>query len=418
MITRRRMLLTLGGAALAAPLGYLGLRGAGAEPEAARAAPPSEEPLPAGAGRVPDLESFIESLVAEDRFSGAVLVAHRSTASPLLQRAWGWRDREAGARNEVDTRFINGSINKIFTAAVVAQLAEQGKLSFDDRLAQYVPEFGNPAATEITLHQMLTHTSGLGDFWGQRYEQVKGDLRGLEDYLPIFADQPLAFEPGQGSMYSNAAFILLGLVVQRVSGEDYYEYMRRHFFGPAGMTATDSYSIDEELPNAAVPYTNLPETQPGTEAPVVVRTPDPTPIPQSPPGEQRIERPAPVVSNAPRRRVERSAMGYRGTPAGGGYTTVGDLTRFARSLRNNQLLSPEMTTQAFSPMPPPARGGYGSFYQTANGTPVVGMNGGSTGVNAWLDIYWELGYTVAVLANYDSPAAEEVAMKARELLSA
>src|SRR5439155_8281173 len=107
------------------------------------------------------------------------------------------------------------------------------------------PDYPNKSVAEkVTIYQLLTHTSGLGDFFNEKFEAQKTRLRSVPDYFPLFVNDPLLFEPGQKWQYSNAGFIILGAIIEKVSGENYFDYVREHIYKPAGMIDTDSYETD------------------------------------------------------------------------------------------------------------------------------------------------------------------------------
>ena len=349
-----------------------------------------------GPPAVDELFAHAAAAAAEDRFSGTVLVSLAGGASGgaehVTARAYGLADRETGRPNHVDTKLNLGSLNKLFTATAIAQLAERGLLSFQDPIRRFIPELSAEQTGAITLHHLLTHTSGFGDYRGpfasQPFERTQG-LRTLAEYLPVLLELDVHFPPGTANQYSNAAFVLLGLVVERAAGRDYYQYVREHIYAPAGMVDTDAYPLDAirdgSVPNVAIGYTRA----------------DPaSPVPSDQP---------PVPNWA--------TMPYRGVSAGGGYSTVVDLWRFANAIRRHVIVGPDAASAVFTRYPAPARGGYGGFHMTIGGTNIAGMNGGSNGISAWLDLYLDLGHTVAVLSNYDIPAAPEVANRARQLLA-
>lgn len=334
------------------------------------------------------LQSYLEELVATDAFSGAVLVAKDDMT--LFARAYGLASRAFGAPNRLDTKFNLGSMNKMFTGVAIAQLAEKGRLAFTDLVAAHLPDFPHGEAEErtMTIHHLLTHSSGLGSYWNDQFEAARDRIRTVNDYLALFADDPLRFAPGERSEYSNAGYIILGAIIERVSGQPYYEYVREHIYWPAGMHDTEAYPLDRDVPNRAVGYTHF--------------SPDGETIPDE------------WWNNL-------LMLPARGGPGGGGYSTVEDLQRFARALLTHQLLGFQMTstvlsekvalrTRAFS------RYGYGFGVERLGGTLLVGHTGGAPGINAQLDIYLDSGYIVAVLANYDPPAASQVAQKVRALL--
>jgi CubicO group peptidase (beta-lactamase class C family) len=280
-------------------------------------------------------------------------------------------------------------MNKMFTAIAIGQLVEAGKLTFDDPLIKVLPDYPNEeAARTITLRHLLTHTSGLGDiFDSPKYDRRK-QYPSMKAMLPIFADAPLAFEPGKGTQYSNAGFIVLGAVIEQVTGRSYYDYIREHVYKPAGMTDSDSYRTDEVAPNLAVGYAHFGD--------------DPFGI-------------------APRR-PNHLFIGWRGNSCGGGYATAPDLLKFSRALTGHKLLSPPMTEIVTAAKRSSESGdGYGFGFQVAkrNGKDIRGHSGGgpASGINSDLEIFWDGGYTVVVLGNYDAPAAQNLNASICDLLA-
>ena len=329
-----------------------------------------------------ELDAKLTRLTAEDKFSGAVLIA--KDGKPIWQKAYGYADREAKTPNNLDTRFRLGSMNKMFTSVAVAQLVQKGKLKYTDTLASVLPDYPDKeAAQKITVHQLLTHTSGLGDFFGPEFAQKKDSLREIKDYLPLFAGKPLRFEPGAGWSYSNAGFIVLGLIVEKVSGQSYYDYVQKNIYDVAGMKASGSFPKTDKVPNLAVGY-----RRPGPGAPL---TPNWDTLP------------------------------WRGMSAGGGDSTLGDLLRFDQALRKHKLLSADLTETVVTGKVQPGpeandKYAYGFEDQRVAGHRVVGHGGGAPGMNAGLDMYLDNGYTVVVLSNLNPPAAQQVARYIRERL--
>ena len=309
------------------------------------------------------LQAEVDKAVAQDQFSGVVLLAR--DGKPVFSKAWGMADPAANLPNRVDTKFNLGSINKIFTQTAIAQLAEAGKLSLGDTIRKHLPDYPSPVADKITIEQLVRHRSGLGHLFGPEYEKAPpSSLRKLSDFLPLFANKPLQFEPGTDQSYSNEGYVVLGLIIERITGQSYYDYVRDHIFKPAGMNDTDSFPIDAPVPNRAAGLTK--------------RGPD-GPLPQ--------------------RQKNTATLPGRGSSAGGGYSTAMDLVRFAQALRTNKLATAKWTDWIFQ----------------APGSEVrnLGIAGGAPGVNAALEI--EAPWTLVVLSNYDPPAAESVMRTVRQL---
>jgi CubicO group peptidase (beta-lactamase class C family) len=317
------------------------------------------------------IESRLNELVSADEFSGAVLLARRD--KPIFQKAYGLASKEYNVPNRIDTKFNLGSINKIFTQVAVGQLAVQGKLSLDDKLGRYLPEYPNrQAAEKVTIRQLLDMTSGIGDFFGPQFDAMsKSKLRTIKDFLPLFASQPLAFEPGTNHQYSNGAYVVLGAIIEKVSGQDYYEYVRDHIFKPAGMQDAGWYEGDNPTANMASGYTGE-----GVGA----------------------------------RRNNMYTRPARGSSAGGGYATAEDLLKFSIALQTDKLQLPNFRE-------PSATGKQGSPDAKPNSFSGVGIAGGADGINAVLEVNSASGYTLVVMSNYDPPSAEKVARQIRGWLA-
>jgi CubicO group peptidase (beta-lactamase class C family) len=324
-----------------------------------------------------------QQLIAELRkkleaesFSGAVLVA--KNGQPILAAAYGLADREKNTPNTLATRFNDGSMNKMFTAVAILQLAQAGKIDLTAPIGKYLPDYPNSdVASKVTVRHLLTHTGGTGDFFGPEFQKHRDEMRTLDDYIKLLGTRGLAFEPGAKWEYSNYGFLLLGVIVERVSGQSYYDYVREHIYKPAGMSATASEPRNAPVAPQAIGYTKA--------------------GPNGPPSESH-----PNTDMLP----------YRGTSAGGGYSTVEDLLKFAMALQEYKLLNAkytEMATTAQVQTPMDSGYGYGFTVRNFNGISCYGHNGGGFGINGELEICPSNGYVVAVLANADPPAAERVA---------
>ena len=319
------------------------------------------------------LRAELEKRVAADRFAGAVLVAKKD--KPLFSGAYGLADREKKIPNKLTTRFRIGSMNKMFTAVAVLQLAQAGKIKLTDPIGKYLTDYPNKdLASKVTIHHLLTHTGGTGDFFGPEFDAHRLELRTLQDYVKLYGKRGLAFEPGSRWEYSNYGFLLLGVVIEGVTGKNYYEYVQDYVYKPAGMTSTGSLSEDEVVPERSIGYTKF--------------------------GGGKTWRP------------NTDTLPYRGTSAGGGYSTVEDLLRFANALENHTLLDAhysELLTSGKVDTPNGAKYAYGFMDRNVHGVRSFGHGGGAPGMNGDLEIYPESGYVIAVLANMDPPAAQRIA---------
>lgn len=338
----------------------------------------AEKPLGSDAAVAAAAAKFLRARADEGKFSGVALVA--KDGKPFFFEAYGLANRDFGIANRTDTKFNLGSINKIFTQTAIAQLAASGKLSLSDTVRKLLPDYPSPVADRITVQQLLTMSSGLGDFFGPRYDATpKSKLRSLSDYLPLFVNEPLLFEPGTSRKYSNAGYIVLGLIIEKVSGQDYYDYVREHIYRPAGMKNTDADPLDTVVSNRAVGYTS----------------------------EDDDGKP---LSGPPRANIY--ALPARSSSAGGGNSTAADMLAFDTAMRHDRLLPPAWTDWFYTDKSvPPAAGAKGGKRSGGGG-----FAGGTSGVNAALETDIDSGYTIVVLSNLDPPSAETVMKKLRQWL--
>jgi D-alanyl-D-alanine carboxypeptidase len=335
---------------------------------------PADMPLPrmSETAALAALRTKLEKDVAADKFAGTVLVAKHG--KPIFAEAYGLADRDKKIPNTLDTRFRIGSMNKMFTAVCVLQLGQAGKVNLSDPLGKYLPDYPNKdIRSKVTIHELLTHTGGTGDFFGPEFDKHRLELRRLQDYVTLYGKRGPAFEPGSRWEYSNYGFLLLGVLVEKVSGQSYYDYVRDHVYNPARMSSTASDPESDAVRLRSIGYMRggAGSWQPNTDT-----------------------------------------LPYRGTSAGGGYSTVGDLLRFANALEEHKLLDAhytELLTAGKVDTPGGGKYAYGFAEQMLGGIACFGHGGGAPGMNGNLSICPQSGYTVAVLANLDPPAAQHIA---------
>lgn len=340
-------------------------------------APSRELPLPASgvsvrtdAERVVALDEFMNRLTGADVFSGVVLLAKGD--SVLFLKAYGEADKGLGRLNGTDTRFGLVSITKMFTAVAIAQLAEQGKLSFEDPLSKYLPSFRNREAVEkVQLKHLLSHTSGIPDYLRicQRVQPCPEHPRTLDDYLTrveLAQTDTLLFEPGTRWSYSNAGYVLLGKIIEIVSGQPYPDYVHEHVFHPAGMRDTDFFRpglVPERLAKAY---------------------------------EKEF------TDEGIRFREGGSAIAVTDVSSseGGAYGTAEDLLRFALALRAEKLVSPQHLRLLTSPKPELGSPSYGYGVSLEPVEGITGHGGTGAGASNSLDMFLHSGHTAVVLSNY------------------
>ena len=332
-----------------------------------------------------EIQAYLDSLAAENRFSGAILVA--KDGQPIAGKAAGLANRETNTPNTIETKFNLGSLNKMFTAVAIGQLAQKGRLKFEDTMGKHLPDYPNKAIAEkVTIHHLLTHTSGMGLYWNEKFAAQRTQLTSVAAHLPLFVNDPLAFSPGEKFQYSNSGFMVLGAIIEKLSGRSYYDYVRDNVYKPAGMANTGFYEPGREIADLAVGYTKMDATG------------------------RRGETEHP---NTDLREV-------KGGPAGGGFSTVGDLLKFSIALRSNKLLDEQHTKLLTTGKVDDRMGkyGYGFGDRVVGGKRIVGHNGGSGGIAANLDIFPDLGYIAIALMNADPPVMFPVVKNLQELIPA
>ncbi|WP_269714267.1 serine hydrolase domain-containing protein [Caulobacter sp. NIBR2454] len=294
------------------------------------------------------------------RFNGVALVARGERV--LFRAAHGLADEAQGAAVAPSTRFCIGSMGKMFTAVATMQLVEAGRLKLSDTLAVHLPDYANRSLAErVTVEHLLTHTGGTGDIFGPQYDANIDRLKSPEDLVRFYGAREPIFEPGARWGYSNYGFVLLGAIIERVTGKPYETVFQEAIFTPAGMAAT-SQGFASSRPTAR-PYTGARATGLKALAP------------------------------------------YEGLPAGGGYSTVEDLHAFAVSLRAGRLVRP--ATLAVMTTPKVVAGsshwGLGLAIRSRNGATYYGHGGSAPGVNGDFAVYRD--YVTVVLCNRGHPAA-------------
>ncbi|SEL99802.1 CubicO group peptidase, beta-lactamase class C family [Chitinophaga rupis] len=313
--------------------------------------------------------------------SGVVLVARQG--QPIFQGAYGWASREYSRKNTMATKFNLASMNKMFTGLSIMQLYQAGKLSPEDKVGKYLPGLSNKAIRDsVTIHQLLTHTSGVGNFWEEHAGAAKEKYRTAADYLPLFINKPLAFTPGAGFLYSNGGYILLGLIIEAVSHQSYDDYVNEHIYIPAGMKHTGAYALDEINIGLATGYIMDPER----------------------PGHWKNNTWQNVI---------------KGTPAGGGYSTARDLLQFSNALLQYKLLNKQYTATYLQGRVKYGKGfyGYGFSSDTINAHHVLGHTGGHFGIANELMIYEDLDYTVIILTNGEVEDYWEISNTIKDMLT-
>jgi CubicO group peptidase (beta-lactamase class C family) len=326
-----------------------------------------------------EIATYVRDKASADQFSGSVIVARHGKR--LFAEAFGDADKETGRKNTLDTPINLGSMNKMFTALAIAQLVDEGQLSYTDKIGKHLPDYPNPVVRdEVTIHQLLSHTSGLGSYWGEEYELRKNELNTVSDFAELFAETPLEQPPGEGFLYSNNGPTVAGLIIEESSGVSYYDYIRQNIYQRAHMTHSDHYRKDNPGSGFAIGYEKSEDGE----------------------WQDNID-----------------WLGMIGGPAGGGYASANDLLLYANALAEGTIVSPAQVitvTTGKIRLAEDFAYGYGFGDHLLAGQRYVGHNGGAPGTNAEFSLFPDLGYTVIVLANYGH-AATPMADYLRQLVA-
>ncbi|MCB9897048.1 MAG: beta-lactamase family protein [Planctomycetes bacterium] len=323
---------------------------------------PPVDPSTSDDDLVPALHAWLADLAARDVFSGVVRVER--DGSPVYEEAFGMAEKSFRVPNRVDTPFRIGSIAKTFLQVALAKQIVAGRLSPQTTIAEVLPDYPDgDAAARITVRMLADHTSGLAElrFWDMR-ELSMARFRRPEDFFPFFAGDPLLFEPGSQQRYSNAGYIVLGAMLEAVSGERWEDLVRQAVLVPAHTEHSGSYALDRVHEGVATGYWKC------------------------------EGRDGPWCSNT-------LVLDVEGTPSGGGYCTASDLARIAHALHDGALLDPDWTHWVYTGEWP---GALGTRVDRTRWR--AQWAGGAEGVNALLAE--QGGILVVVLSNHDEPAGE------------
>lgn len=335
---------------------------------------------------VSGVDAYARRLASSDLFSGVVAIAKRGQI--IFQKAYGAGRRDPMEPMTTERRFQLASVSKMFTAVAIAQLVEQGRLSFEDTLAKLLSDYPNASvARRVTIAQLLTHSSGIPDYFrNPRYWEKKSPLSELKDFWPYFASESLSFAPGSNYEYTNSGYVLLGSVIERITHESFRTYIAEHVWRRANMTST-SYEEGSALPGLAVAYTKNfgPEGKPDPQQWHLAETPP-----------------------------KRLAMS-----SGGGTSTAGDLVSFMTALLDHRLVSKPMTDLILAEHVSSSEGGRGYGFESTDwgGTRIVGHNGFAPGAYNQVDAFPDRGYVVVVLSNGDTSGGGAVSYWLRRRLA-
>lgn len=357
-----------------------GLMALAARPALAKAPAHARAEAP---GRWAEVEAKARKLVADRAIPGvSICVARRGT--PLFVKGYGWADLETRTPMGRASVCKIGSITKQFTASVILQLAQEGKLNLDDKLAVYLPDF--PNAGRLELRRMLSHTSGLGNYTAIDPKQFLQDSRIDRDTAQLVdamkpTSEKLAYEPGTDWRYSNTGYVLLGVVIEKVTGLSYARAMESRLFAPLGLCHTAVDDMAAVAPGRAAGYSNDKKAESGFDNASYI------------------------------------AMSFPGG-AGNIRSTAEDLCDWHAQLLGGKVLAPESLKAMLTPvtlndgrLPKGPNGaeiryGFGVGLDTVDGHPAVDHSGGIQGFASHIETFTDLGVTWVTLLNTDTVAPQ------------
>lgn len=325
------------------------------------------------------LDGYIDRLVADEDLSGSILIARED--QPILERTFGYADALRTRPVSTDTRFNLASGNKMFTALAVASLVEEGRLDYEATLGRFFPDFPDPDfADHVTVGHLLSHTSGIGDYWTQEYEAAWDEIDALDELLPFVYAAGTSFEPGTRFEYSNSNFLLAGLIIERVTGQNYFDFVRDRIYEPLGMAHSGSF---------------VRASQNGSLAEPLVRDEDD--------GWTAADQP------------------LRGSSAGGGYSTARDVLRFVRGLVEGEVVSQAtlstMLRRANQGLDAPMAYGYGFILSNEGGMRSFGHGGTAPGTNFELRYFPSEQLTLVLFSNQDNGAYDDLRRNVIKLIT-
>jgi CubicO group peptidase (beta-lactamase class C family) len=340
------------------------------------------------------LETAFKTLAGSDLFAGTVLIARQDKI--LFEGAYGPASREYEVPNRIGTRLNLASAGKMFTTVAIGTLVDRGLINFKDPVGKYLDaSWIDPAVgAQVTITHLLTHSSGIPDYFGPDFlGRSRALFKRLDDYKPVISTLKPTFAPGTQWSYSNTNFLLLGAVIEKVTGKSYDDYIREAVFQPAGMAHSGALDLEQVNHDYAQGYAKFPSAAP----PAGART------------RQQDFRQTAIEMAAGQEQLAKSGFQWRnnifmhvakGESSGGTFSTVTDLLKFANALTSGRLLKP--ATLALMTAPTSLSSDYGYGFQLMDGG--FGHTGGFPGISTSVVIYPD-GYRLIVLSNVDGGSA-------------
>lgn len=345
----------------------------------------AREPLPdqPESSRFTSIGAYLTRLADADVFSGVVVIAR--DGKPVFAQAYGYADRGRKIENTIDTPFMLASMNKLFTGLAIGLLVEQGRLSYEDPLAKFMPDYPDAeGAKRIKVKHLLTHTAGLNNGFGPAFASSLDRLRSVQAFIDVAAREPVKFEPGTKWEYSNLSYQLLGRIVEIVTGEDYYDHLQSKVLGTAGITRNWFPHYDRDEVAFARPY--------------------------------EVE-----FADGRLRHIDKTMSHVRrGSPAGMGLGSALDIIKFANALEAGRIVKPDTLRLHASPKPELSSPAYGYGFATVSrmtNRPLVGHGGNAGGICTEFGRLADTPYTIVILSNSTMSTCVTVTGKILQVLA-
>jgi len=325
------------------------------------------------------IDNQIKILSENDKFSGCILLTDENR-NTIYSYCYGYASRDYDVKINLDTIFNIMSITKPMTGVAMAKLIESGKINQSDYVSKYI-DLKNSIFDKITVEQLLTHTSGLGDYFDdpENKDYIMAYLKSYEDineYTDSVELASLHFTPGEKWKYSNLGYHVLGLLIEKTAEMSYYSYVNENIFIPIDMKNSGFWSYIETVKNRATRYHYNEKYKQW-------------------------------------RRITEGPM-LRGTSAMGAFSTVDDLSKFMFALVHNNLLSDSFTNKVITPKPELNSPSYGYGFHVNDDK--IDHSGDGGGVGAQLTYYKNTGYILVILSNYSNGAEEVAGIFDKELI--
>jgi CubicO group peptidase (beta-lactamase class C family) len=313
------------------------------------------------------ISKMMDLYESKDLFSGVVLLAKNNKI--IFQKTYGFADKENKIPNTINTQYRLASVGKLFTIAAICKLYDEGKLDFSDKIGKYLDGFSKEISEKVTITHLIKMTSGFGDYLrNEEFRKNRSAFKTVNDLLRIVEKENLAFEPGTDIMYSNSGFVVLGGIIEKISGKSYFEYVKENILIPSGMEHT-YFPDSSENKNEAFRYNRN------------------------------------ILGE-----FKKLSTTYPATPAGNACSSLEDLLKFVNIIcKTNDILSDNAKEMCFIDVRLNYVNDSGKWVRSqSEPIKVFGWTGGLPGISTVLGHILKDNLTVIILSNYSDISPEAV----------